>query len=83
MNVLFKIQNVYKVASSGIAHTRNDPFCRLKVSDTPVPSGDFHSTSPKATLGILAYALVSPKAGEGIDARAFAAKTAARLRTYS
>ena len=35
-----------------------------------------------ASLNILAYALVSPKTGEGIDARAFAAKTAARLRTY-
>ena len=34
-----------------------------------------------ATLNILAYALVSPRAGKGIDARAFAAKTAARLRT--
>ena len=35
-----------------------------------------------ASLNILAYALVSPKTGEGIDARAFAAKTAARLRTF-
>ena len=35
-----------------------------------------------ASLNILAYALVFPKTGEGIDARAFAAKTAARLRTF-
>ena len=32
-------------------------------------------------LNILTYALVSPVAREGIDARAFAANTAARLRT--
>ena len=37
----------------------------------------------QSRLAILAKdALVSPKAGEGIYARAFAAKTAARLRTH-
>ena len=69
-----------------IAHTRNAPLLSLERQQHPppnVPSGEFHSTSPTATHGILAYALVSPKAGEGIDARAFAANTAARLRTPS
>ena len=68
------------------SHAQRTPFVAGKSATPPFRRGNFTRLRNEihvATLGILAYALVSPKAGEGIDARAFAAKTAARLRTYS
>ena len=43
------VLKAFKGASARLLTRATHPFCRWKVSDTPVPSGKFHSTTQRDT----------------------------------